>query len=68
MCFKLDEILVSCTSHSQASPQTQTEGIRQAIKEKKNTFGEWKYGDKPDNKDVTLVINKKLTTRNLRKL
>ncbi|MEW8547754.1 MAG: reverse transcriptase family protein, partial [Candidatus Thiodiazotropha sp.] len=45
-----------------------TPDIQQAIKEKKRAFGEWKFNGQPNTKEHWLVINKKVTTRNLRKL
>lgn len=45
-----------------------TSDIQQALKEKKQAFGEWKHKGHPKSKDHWLVVNKTLTTRNLRKL
>ncbi|MCG7866750.1 MAG: hypothetical protein JAY74_10305, partial [Candidatus Thiodiazotropha taylori] len=42
--------------------------IQQAIKAKKQAFGEWKCNGQPSSKEHWLVINKKVTTKNLRKL
>ena len=48
--------------------KTWTPEIQQAIKDKKQAFGRWKEEGRPDSKDHWLLVNKKVTTSNLRKL
>ena len=74
---KLNEILVS--SAKMLSPSVVSGSkkpklrvwspeIQQAVREKKKAFWEWKLGDRPKTKENWLVINRKTTTSNLRKL
>ena len=47
---------------------TWTPEIKQAVRNKKKAFYEWKKANRPDNLQNTWLINKKLTTSYLRKL
>lgn len=47
---------------------TWTPEIKQAIRNKKTAFHEWKKANCPDNPQNALVINKKLTTSYLRRM
>ena len=47
---------------------TWTPEIKQAVRNKKKAFYEWKKANRPDNPQNTWLINKKLTTSYLRKL
>ena len=54
--------------HRKAKLKVCAPEIKQAIKEKKKAFCRWKEGNRPGDEGDVLVINKKLTTKYLRKL
>ena len=54
--------------HWKARLKVWTPEIQDALRAKKQAFFEWKQNNKPNQKDNSLVINKKLTTGHLRKL
>ena len=77
---KLNDILVSiyvydrnsCSAkvrrHRMARLKNYSPAIKQAIREKKEAFWQWKRGNRPTASGDVLVANKKLTTSHLRKL
>ena len=74
---KLNEILVESAEelaprkprqHRKAKLKVYSPEIKQAITDKKQAFWQWKKAHRPNEEGDILVINKKLTTKYLRKL
>ena len=73
---KLNQILVKAFEHAgparvvtprRAKLKTWTPEIKQAIQNKKRAFKEWKLASRPNDIGNMLIMNKKLTTSNLRR-
>ena len=74
---KINDILVQATDevrpksmkrHRKAPLKVWTSEIRLAVSAKKKAFWEWKQNNRPYQSDNVFVVNKKTTTKRLRKL